>query len=159
MRPKVILALPGSGKSTLSLTKPGFIDLDFGSLREAFGYDKRNDYKLYKPFGRLAHFYISRGFVVLSNEPGVIPELKQKGIDIAMFIADETTADNIKHRGDTKFAADVRKHWDEWVTGWRKAATQYDVPVVTGKYVSDKIDDLLSASSTKFQNGRPAIRA
>lgn len=112
----VILAFPGMGKTPLAKQQGKYIDLDFGNFREAMGFSKAEEHKLHEPFIKLIRLYESQGYVVLSNDPGLM-----------------SVADIVYLPANPKFSARKLKVSEtqvmDWINDWVERAERNHVRV------------------------------
>lgn len=144
---RFVLAFPGMGKTTLAKRKPGLIDLDYGSFRTALLKEPTDDQKsVIRSFMILANRYGAEGFTVLSNEPKLMPYLKNNGrsvmvvlpksdVDLAKRIAERYHADDGGWHGH--FLFNLATHQDDWVRGWEDSAKKYGFKVYKVNYLSE----------------------
>lgn len=153
-----VLAFPGMGKTTLALREPGLIDLDYGSFRTALNKAPSDDQtQVMRSFMRLANRYGSEGFIVLSNEPQLLPYLKQSGWDILMVLPTDYT--DIHARISARYGDDgqwhghfleaMRENQAKWVNDWIKLADRYHVNYVQVKYLSEVLNQWRNKNGTK----------
>lgn len=143
---KFILAFPGMGKTTLALRVPGLIDLDYGSFRTALDVDPRQDQTAtLQKYMKLANKYGAEGFTILSNEPQLMPYLKQSGweVEVVLPAKDVDLADRISRRYGNdggwhgRFLGALKKNQSEWVDNRIKEATKYDFKIHRVHYLSE----------------------
>lgn len=149
MEPAIIVAYPGSGKTTLTKNTPGIIDLDFGTYRAAHKVDKADQEQLFPSFVRLARYYVNDGYVVLTNDHKLIPWLKQLGVSVKVFVPDipwdalvMRLYQRETHKGESwaeQFAKMVEGWGPESLDDWINTASKYDVPVYRAEYLNKKI--------------------
>jgi len=142
----VLFAFPGMGKTTYALHKPGAIDLDFGNFRSANKVTKEKDSVLQMPFSRLIKYYFRDGYNVLTNEPALIPLVKQftgNRIAVALPVDPDELVERViqRSKGDNyhsqDFAKQMKDNIDEWLQGWTKVALKYEVPIHWVTYVEE----------------------
>lgn len=137
---RVFFAFPGMGKTTYALSKAGAVDLDFGNFRSAFGRGRKsgNTADLLIPFSKLIKYYWQDGYNVLTNEPSLIPLVKQFAegyITMVLPKDDELHVERVKQRAlgnnrhDLQFAREMERHYDEWINGWMEKASNYKLPI------------------------------
>jgi hypothetical protein len=132
----ILLAFPGLGKTPLARKDPRYLDLDFGFFRTALAVPKEDEAVLYKPFADLAKMYADQGFIVLTNEPGLLKHIKVS----KMFLPKDSKF-SARKLGVDKTTA------DEWVASWDATAKQNNVPVI---YLSTGLDHYLGDQRNVF---------
>lgn len=132
----IILAFPGMGKTPLARKDPRYLDLDFGFFRTALAVPKEDEAVLYAPFAKLAKMYANQGFIVLTNEPGLLTDVK---ID-QMYLPKDSKYSARKLKVDKATA-------EEWIAGWESAAKKNNVKVT---YLSTGLDHYLSNRGKLF---------
>lgn len=142
---KVYVAFPGMGKTTYALSHAGTIDLDFGNFRSALKVEKENEHVLFPAFQRLAKFYFKDGYDVLTNEPSMIPLMKQFAERrMVMILPRDKTAlvQRVQERErrrhvNADFPIALAKNVDSWVSDWAKIAQKYDITVMYVNYFEE----------------------
>jgi len=152
-KPSVVLAFPGTGKSTAAKQLPGVIDLDFGFFRSAFKVRKEDEATLLEPYSKMVLQFVNSGFTVLINEPKVVPYLLQKHINVQVVVPEQDTigevASRVKARGgvgDRAFAAAMLKSGLSWVADWLKTAISHNLSFIelrTGQFLLDVLKEML----------------
>lgn len=132
----VLLAFPGMGKTPLARKDPRYLDLDFGFFRTALKVPKEDEAILYKPFADLAKMYADQGYIVLTNEPGLL-----KFIKVASMFLPKDSKYSARKLGVDKATA------DEWIAGWEAAAKQNNVKVT---FLSTGLDHYLGNRGKLF---------
>lgn len=135
------LAFPGMGKTTYAKTHPGVLDLDFGNFRSALKVSPRENGKLYPAFISLAKRYADQGWVILTNEPGLIPLAKQSGFKIVVEVPSDVEElvrrVALRDGKGNAFVKALRSNAPSWVSGWISTARKYKLPLVKGKYFEE----------------------
>lgn len=132
----ILLAFPGMGKTPLARKDPRYLDLDFGFFRTALQVPKEDEAILYQPFATLAKMYADQGYIVLTNEPGLLKHIKVH----AVYLPKEGKYSARKLGVDQ---ATVK----EWIAGWEAAAKQNNVKVT---YLSTGLDHYLGNQQNSF---------
>lgn len=134
-----ILAFPGMGKTPLALQRGKYLDLDFGSFRDALGVPKEQERTLLKPFAKLMEKYEHDGFIVLSNDPKLMEVTRISKVYLPLIL----------NYSATKLKVDVDTV-TTWVNDWRILAKEHDVPVI---WIKVGLDRYLAPKSTAQKGG------
>lgn len=135
----VYIAFPGMGKTTYALRHPGVADLDFGSFRSALGVAPKSQATIYSPFVKFCNTYIKGGFVVVTNDPGLIPMFKQQGCQVIVSLPsdeDDLVKRVLDRHSNPAFDKMLQAHATEWIEGWVKQANRYGAKIVRQRYFS-----------------------
>lgn len=136
---QIYVAFPGMGKTTYALQHPGVVDLDFGSFRSAMGVAPKAQSTLFSPFVKFINTYTRGGFTVLTNEPGLIPFLKQDGyqVTVALPSDEEDLVKRVLARhSNPAFDKQLEQHVSEWTSDWARVADRYGAKIVRQRYFS-----------------------
>lgn len=119
----LLIAFPTSGKTTLARNVTGVMDLDFGHFRAAFECTKRGELCIIPIFTRLIRRYLAEGWVVVTNEPAILPFLNQDELDITegFLPFDERIAAQRLYTSVSRI-----KIWEQ---DWRGRFEYYGIPV------------------------------
>lgn len=141
---KCYVAFPGLGKTTVCKQTANSIDLDFGHYRLSHKVEKADESRLLPSFSRLLFKYYKSGYNVFTNEPAILPFLKQNRVETLVVLPIEPL--NIPKRvykrsepGDDLFAHMLTKHVVDWVEGWKASAMKYGFKLSYVNYLSDII--------------------
>jgi len=144
----ILLAFPGTGKTPLARKDPRYLDLDFGFFRTALGVKKEDEAILYQPFVDMARMYEDQGFVVLTNEPGILDHIARmhdgksaKPMWPIKMILPKETKYSAKKLGVSKETV------QNWIADWEVAAKRNNVKVT---YISTGLDHYLGDRAGKF---------
>lgn len=128
-----LFVFPGLGKTTLCHKEGGFYDADWGYFRASFGESEST----IRGYCKIANINAKEGFIVLVNEPSLMPRIKQQATSILCVIPrdDSNVGDRVLERErikpvNKKFATDYAANWRQWKEGWRKMANRLSIPVV-----------------------------
>lgn len=142
---KIYFAFPGMGKTTFALNHCGFIDLDFGNLRSAFKVEKSKEHELFNGFSRLIKIYYRDSYNVMTNEPSLIPLVKQfaeKAMVMELPLDNTELVSRVKFREEKRhvnadFPKQLAENVDTWVNDWERIAKRYSVPIIRVKYFKE----------------------
>lgn len=139
---KCYLAFPGLGKTTVCKKRSNSIDLDFGFYRSSNSVSKNDESRLLPSFSKLLYKYYIAGYDVFTNEPAIMPFLKQNKVEVEVLLpADPTSIPKRIYKrnepGDALFANLLTKNVEDWVEGWKQAAYKYGFRVNYVNYLSD----------------------
>lgn len=144
---RIFVAFPGMGKTTYALSNAGVVDLDFGNFRSALKVAKEDEHTLFPSFQRLAKYYFKDGYDVLTNEPNLIPLLKQFAENRIVVVLPKNNAalvQRVQEREEKKhvnasFPIALAQNIDSWIDGWTKISDQYHVPIKCVDYFEEAL--------------------
>lgn len=148
----IYVAFPGLGKTTYALHHPGVVDLDFGSFRSALGVAPARQSTIYSAFVKFANTYTKGGFIVLTNEPALIPLFKQDGYKIVVCLPENVDAivkRVIDRHSNPAFDRIFSENAAKWSDDWAKIAKRYGAQIVYQKSFSVEVSNGSEKSEAK----------
>lgn len=134
---QIYVAFPGMGKTTYARQHAGVVDLDFGSFRSALGVAPKMQATLFGPFVKFANTYTKGGFTVLTNEPGLIPYLKQDGYKVIVSLPKDISdlVDRVlKRHLNPTFDKMLAENAESWMNDWARTAKRYGAEITYSRY-------------------------
>lgn len=130
---------PWYGENNLRPISAGIVDLDFGSFRSALGVVPKSQSTIYSPFVKFINTFVKGGFSVVTNEPGIIPLLKQSGYKVVVSLPDsieDLVRRVLKRNSNPAFDAQLKLNAEKWVSDWERLGKKYGAEVIFQKYFS-----------------------
>lgn len=142
---QIYIAFPGLGKTTYARQHCNVVDLDFGTYRSARMVSPNEQKSLYPEFSRYVKYWFKDGWIVLTNDQGLIPYLKQFAEGRIVVELPENVNDLVlrvarreKVSGKNQiFANALAKNAFQWVEGWQSYARKYNIPVIHTKFFKE----------------------